>query len=699
MKHAIFANRRRACAALLVVLTLLPIIPGSLAVQGQTYPGKIGIGIGDGRALFLTDAARTFREWRSFGVNQAAPLDEQGWPATDAWTVIFDYRPTNAWNFPAQFIDDPERYQVNVFGTYLVSFNGSADLTAGGVATVSNIVYDPDSNTTTAEVNVLRAEITPTNNGSGLLILNFRNTRRTPESSLNSGITNLRVLRPGVSRESTQVLTSAFISALRPFSVVRFMDFLETNHRIFYGTGDWIDWADRRKVTDATQESTDQTFGYAWEYVALIGNLSNRDLWINIPAEASDEYITELARLMRDRINPDLNLYLEYSNEVWNFGFGQYVWNKAAARDEVCDNYAAPFTTQPPCTQISTTSNLNIPDVSANTGGGRPNREEIWARRRHARRTKEIGDKFREIFCEDLGAGAAARIRPVLSWWAIQPQEYDEMLQWLRAQYGDPSQYLYGIATTAYFGVGTAIFQNPAATVEEILAAMETSLNNSDGNRQRFIDVARAFNIKAMTYESGSATGDVNSQFIFETNIANRIRAERSQRNGEFSRSNLADHWFNLPNGGGDLFMQFALVSAYNRFGSWGLTDDIADVNRNFKYAAVAGLSGTLPLDAPVGLRARAGNKHVKLSWEPVEGATGYHVRRGGSPWGPFIMIGRNVHSPRFNDVGLKNGRTYYYVVSSVNDSQVTPAAEGTNSNPPLAVTPRKRHPSRENRR
>lgn len=685
MKQAILANITRVCAALLILLALLPINP----IHAQTYPGKIGIGIGDDRALFLTDAAKTFREWRSFDADASAPLDAQGWPATDAWTVIFDFRPTNAWNFPSQFIDDPEQYQVNVFGTYLVSFHGSADLTAGGMAEVNNVVYDPVSNTTTAEVNVLQAAITATNNESGLLILNFRNTRRTSDSSLNTGITNLRVLRPGVTRESPQILTSSIFSALRPFSIVRYMDFLQTNHRIFYGTGDWIDWADRRKVTDATQEaSVVQTFGYAWEYAALIANLSNRDLWINIPAEASDEYIDELAHLLRDQVNPDLNLYLEYSNEVWNFGFGQYVWNKSAARDEVCDNYAAPFDTEPACTQISTTSNLNIPDVSASIGGFRTDREEVWARRRHARRTKEIGDRFRAVFCEVFGPTAAARIRPVLSWWAIQPQEYDEMLQWLRAQYGEPSGYIYGIATTAYYGPSTAIFQNPEATVEEILDSLAADLNGSDGDRQRFIDVAHSFNIKAMTYESGSSTGDVNSQFIYETNIANRILAERSQQNGELSRSNLVDHWFNLMNGGGDMFMQFSLVSAYSRYGSWGLTDDIYDANRNFKYEAVAGLSGTMPLDAPVGLTARAGNKHVKLSWAPVAGATGYNVRRGNSPWGPFIMAGRNIPQARFNDVQLENGKTYYYVVSSVNDSRVTPGAEGQNSNPPVAVTP-----------
>ena len=38
--------------------------------------------------------------------------------------------------------------------------------------------------------------------------------------------------------------------------------------------------------------------------------------------------------------------------------------------------------------------------------------------------------------------------------------------------------------------------------------------------------------------------------------------------------------------------------------------------------------------------------------------------------------------------MGLENGRSYFYVVSSVNDSRVTPSAEGTNSNPPLAAMP-----------
>jgi uncharacterized protein (TIGR03437 family) len=653
--------------------------------QTPSFPGKVGVNVGDARALLLADAAKTFRQWRQFDGNAAAPTDAQGWPTTDAWTVLFDYRPTNAWNFPAQPIDDPERYQANVFGVYLLSFNGSADLSVSGQAEVRNLTYDKAANLTRAELNVVRTEITALNNASGLVVLNFRNTRRTPGSALNTGITNLRALRPGLPRDNAGVISAPLLAALRPFSFLRAMDLIETNHRIFYGSGDWIEWADRRRPEDASQSlQTGQAFGYAWEYVILTANLSNRDLWLNVPAEATDDYIEQLARFVRDRLNPELKVYVEYSNEVWNFGFGQYAWNKAAARDEVCTNYQTPYTTEPACTQISANSNLNQPDVSANTGSGRNGREEIWARRRHARRTKEIGDKFRLVF-EAGRAGDGQRIRPVLAWWAIQPQEYEEMLNWLKSTFGDPDQYLYGIATTTYLGLSRATFENQNATVEDILAAMESSMNNSATTRQRTIEVARAFRLKPLVYEGGPATGDVNAQFVYETNIANRIRAERTTRVAELITRSMNELWFGL---GGDAYAHFSLVGAYSRYGCWGLTDDITNVNRNHKYAAVAAFSGKLPPLPPTELRAESGQGQVRLSWTASAEATGYVVRRGESAWGPFTIVNANVTETSFTDTSVTNGTTYFYVVAARNDAQVTSHGDGVSTNPPLAVTP-----------
>lgn len=39
--------------------------------------------------------------------------------------------------------------------------------------------------------------------------------------------------------------------------------------------------------------------------------------WISIPHLADDDYITELANLLKDNLRPDIKVLIEYSNEVW----------------------------------------------------------------------------------------------------------------------------------------------------------------------------------------------------------------------------------------------------------------------------------------------------------------------------------------------------------------------------------------------
>ena len=47
-------------------------------------------------------------------------------------------------------------------------------------------------------------------------------------------------------------------------------------------------------------------------------NLTQKDLWLNIPVAADDNYITQLAILIRDSLSPNLKVHLEYANETWN---------------------------------------------------------------------------------------------------------------------------------------------------------------------------------------------------------------------------------------------------------------------------------------------------------------------------------------------------------------------------------------------
>lgn len=129
------------------------------------------------------------------------------------------------------------------------------------------------------------------------------------------------------------------------WAFIRFMDWGATN------ASPQRDWSDRRlpahafmngiinaRQPSASSEGNRET-GVAFEHMVALANASGRDLWINVPHLATDDFITRLAKLIRfgsDGVNPydapqanplfaplrsDLRVYVEYSNEIWSSGF------------------------------------------------------------------------------------------------------------------------------------------------------------------------------------------------------------------------------------------------------------------------------------------------------------------------------------------------------------------------------------------
>src|SRR5439155_5381165 len=132
-----------------------------------------------------------------------------------------------------------------------MSFQGQARVrvTEDGRCRVANQRYDAATNTSTAEVTVPQ--------GAGLLVLAFTETRRSPASPAGSGITGLRLLRPGTGRDPRATFTREFVRSLQPFAVLRYMDWLDTNHNPgYYGDRGHhaLNWADRKLPADATQQ-------------------------------------------------------------------------------------------------------------------------------------------------------------------------------------------------------------------------------------------------------------------------------------------------------------------------------------------------------------------------------------------------------------------------------------------------------------
>lgn len=47
------------------------------------------------------------------------------------------------------------------------------------------------------------------------------------------------------------------------------------------------------------------------------------DAWVCVPHLADENYIRSMAQLFRANLDPDLKIYVEYSNETWNWIFQQ----------------------------------------------------------------------------------------------------------------------------------------------------------------------------------------------------------------------------------------------------------------------------------------------------------------------------------------------------------------------------------------
>jgi hypothetical protein len=134
------------------------------------------------------------------------------------------------------------------------------------------------------------------------------------ESQMGDHIRNIRFLLPGTEASYEKNPWSAeWLEKLEPFHTLRFMDWGYTN-------GSRLEhWQDRPMVEDYTYTLD----GVPYEWWVEICNQKKADAWVCIPHLATDDYIRQMARFFRDHLDPELNIYVEYSNEIWNWLFSQ----------------------------------------------------------------------------------------------------------------------------------------------------------------------------------------------------------------------------------------------------------------------------------------------------------------------------------------------------------------------------------------
>lgn len=104
-----------------------------------------------------------------------------------------------------------------------------------------------------------------------------------------------------------------FIDEISFYSVLRFMDYGEINNN-----RQEVFWSDRTRKNDINQRRM------ALDWMIDLCNRTQSDLWFCIPEKATPDYWQGAAELIKQKLAPNLRVYIEWSNETWNPQFTAY---------------------------------------------------------------------------------------------------------------------------------------------------------------------------------------------------------------------------------------------------------------------------------------------------------------------------------------------------------------------------------------
>ncbi|AEE50534.1 T9SS type A sorting domain-containing protein [Haliscomenobacter hydrossis] len=323
-----------------------------------------------------------------------------------------------------------------------------------------------------------------------------------------------------------QVFTTEFLDFVKDFQTIRFMDWLRTNN------SEVKTWAERTPMNHYTQTKNS---GVAWEYIIELCNITNKNAWINIPHQANDQYMQELAKLLKEKLNPNLKIYLEYSNEVWNGIFSQHAYAGSAG-------LALGYSGEP------------------------------WVRawKYTAKRSADLFYQFERVF------GQSDRLVKVIPCFGVNDWITNELLTYFNDPLYNPQRVKAdAIAIAPYFGGAVAdqlVTENVVNSIStaQIVARIKAALPESFAWMNAQKAVADKYGLKLLVYEGGShvvATGaNVNNDALTNKLIAANRDAGLQELYCAYSQ-----YWYNTVKG--DLFCFFSSHGLPSKWGSWGMKE------------------------------------------------------------------------------------------------------------------------------
>ena len=294
-------------------VTNLPETPAADVVQAPVGAvkgsGAVGIGLA-GVADWSTqqpflDVMKTARPWLghkpgAYGGMEYDELVAGGYLDADGWPLKM---PRDLSSIGALILTDMPEAAVSLKGRYRLKFDGKGVIEVAGRAErvrygSGEVTFDYTPGPGSVDIRVQR--INTTNPPRNISVVKVDNADRFDKGA---------------------VFNPAWTSRIGGFRALRFMDWMETNNATLAA------WADRPEPGDVSYAS-----GVPVEVMVALANEMETDAWFNMPHLADNDFVRQFASYVRDNLDPKLKVYVEYSNEVWNWQFEQARWADEQSR-------------------------------------------------------------------------------------------------------------------------------------------------------------------------------------------------------------------------------------------------------------------------------------------------------------------------------------------------------------------------------
>lgn len=313
-----------------------------------------------------------------------------------------------------------------------------------------------------------------------------------------------------------------FANRLRNYSVLRFMDWMATNNSPVVAIS---------QVTPMSSSTWMTPNGAPIEMMIALANLIGAHPWFNIPHQADDTYVRNLAVAIQTQLDPALKVYVEHSNEVWNSIFSQSSYVTAQGKLQT-----------PPIDGIQY----------------------------HALRTRAIG----QIFKATLGD---TRVVTVLGAQAALSSTAERGFDYLKARLGNNAVLgIDAVAIAPYFGsaVGPAEAEPLIAmTMDDFFRYVRASeLPKVSTWITAYRRLVTTRNVRLIAYEGGQ-----HMVGIWGAENSGALNALFDAFNRDPRMKQLYLDYLSIWKGsGGELFVHFNDVTRYTKSGRWGALEYIA---------------------------------------------------------------------------------------------------------------------------